>query len=214
VAPNYQTYIFDFDYTLADSSRAVVECANNGLRGLGLPAASPDAICRTIGLSLPETLVRLAGEQQRPLADEFRRFWRHRSDQIMVDWTVLIPGAPEAVRELREKGFQTGIVSTKYRSRIEAVLRREKLSDAFEVIVGGEDVAAHKPDPEGLLRAIDELGAAPKKTLYVGDSITDARTAQRANVSFAAVLTGVTRRNEFNGFAVDRILENLGELSD
>ena len=214
MAPNYQTYIFDFDYTLADSSRAVVECANNGLRGLGLPAASPDAICRTIGLSLPETLVRLAGEQQRPLADEFRRFWRQRSDQIMVDWTVLIPGAPEAVRELREKGFQTGIVSTKYRSRIEAVLRREKLSDAFEVIVGGEDVAAHKPDPEGLLRAIDELGAAPEKTLYVGDSITDARTAQRANVSFAAVLTGVTRRNEFNGFAVDRILENLGELSD
>ena len=165
MAPNYQTYIFDFDYTLADSSRAVVECANNGLRGLGLPEASPDAIRRTIGLSLPETLVRLAGEQQRPLADEFRRFWRQRSDQIMVDWTVLLPGAPEAVRELREKGFQTGIVSTKYRSRIEEVLRREKLSDAFEVIVGGEDVAAHKPDPEGLLRAIDELGAAPEETL-------------------------------------------------
>jgi phosphoglycolate phosphatase len=213
VAPNYQTYIFDFDYTLADSSRAVVECANNGLRGLGLPEASPDAIRRTIGLSLPETLVRLAGEQQRPLADEFRRFWRQRSDQIMVDWTVLLPGAPEAVRELREKGFQTGIVSTKYRSRIEEVLRREKLSDAFEVIVGGEDVAAHKPDPEGLLRAIDELGAAPEETLYVGDSITDARTAERANVSFAAVLTGVTRREEFEGLAVSRFLANLGELS-
>lgn len=213
MAPNYQTYIFDFDYTLADSSRAVVECANNGLRGLGLPEASPDAIRRTIGLSLPETLVRLAGEQQRPLADEFRRFWRQRSDQIMVDWTVLLPGAPEAVRELREKGFQTGIVSTKYRSRIEEVLRREKLSDAFEVIVGGEDVAAHKPDPEGLLRAIDELGAAPEETLYVGDSITDARTAERANVSFAAVLTGVTRREEFEGLAVSRFLANLGELS-
>jgi len=210
---NCKAVIFDFDYTLADSSRAVIECANNGLQGLGLPLASPDAICRTIGLSLPETLVRLAGEKQRPLADEFRRFWRQRSDQIMVDWTVLLPGVREAVRSLRENGFQTGIVSTKYRSRIEAVLSREKLSDAFEVIVGGEDVSAHKPDPQGLLRAMDALGASPEKTLYVGDSVTDARTAERANVSFAAVLSGVTRREEFNGFAVHRVLENLGELS-
>ena len=210
---NYKAVIFDFDYTLADSSRAVIECANTGLRGLGLPSASPDAIRRTIGLSLPETLVRLAGEKQRPLAVEFRRFWRQRSDKIMVDWTVLLPGAREAVRALRKKGVQTGIVSTKYRSRIEAVLRREKLSDVFEVIVGGEDVSAHKPDPEGLLRAIDALGASPEKTLYVGDSVTDAQTAERANVSFAAVLSGVTRREEFNGLAVHRVLEDLRELS-
>ena len=210
---NYKTFIFDFDYTLADSSRAVIECANTGLRGLGLPAAPPGAICRTIGLSLPETLVRLAGEKQRPLAAEFRRFWRRRSDQIMVDWTVLLPGAREAVRSLREKRLQTAIVSTKYRSRIEKVLRRERLRDAFEVIVGGEDVSAHKPDPEGLLRAIDDLGACRETTLYVGDSVVDAQTAERAGVAFAAVLSGVTRREEFNGFAVERVLEDLRELT-
>ena len=210
---NYKAVIFDFDYTLADSSRAVIECANTGLRGLGLPPASSGAIRRTIGLSLPETLVRLAGERYRPRAVEFRRFWRQRSDKIMVDWTVLLPGAPEAVRALRKKGVQTGIVSTKYRSRIEAVLRREKLSDVFEVIVGGEDVSAHKPDPEGLLRAIDDLGVFAEKALYVGDSVTDAQTAERANVSFAAVLSGVTRREEFNGLAVHRVIEDLRELT-
>ena len=93
------------------------------------------------------------------------------------------------------------------------MLRRERLLDAFEVVVGGEDVSAHKPDPEGLLRAIDEVAASPDKTLYVGDSVTDAQTAERANVSFVAVLSGVTLREEFEGLAVRRFLANLGELS-
>ena len=210
---NFQTFLFDFDYTLADSSRAVIDCANTALRGLGLPAASADVIRRTIGLSLPETLVALAGEEQRPRTGEFRRFWRQRSDQIMVDWTLLLPGAREAVRSLRETGFQTGIVSTKYRSRIEKVLRRENLSDAFDLIVGGEDVSAHKPDPEGLLRAIESLGAFRERTLYVGDSVIDALTSERANVSFAAVLTGVTLREEFKGLVVHRYLADLRELT-
>ncbi len=131
----------------------------------------------------------------------------------MVDWTVLLPGVPETVRALRKEGVQTGIVSTKYRSRIEKVLQRERLRDAFEVIIGGDDVDAHKPDPEGLLRAINELAASREKTLYVGDSVTDAQTAERANVSFVAVLSGVTLREEFEGLAVSRFLANLGELS-
>lgn len=131
----------------------------------------------------------------------------------MVDWTVLLPGAREAVGSLREKGFQTGIVSTKYRSRIEKVLRRENLSDAFDVIVGGEDVSAHKPDPEGLFRAIESLGASRERTLYVGDSAIDALTAERADVSFAAVLSGVTLRKDFSSLVVHRYLTDLRELS-
>ena len=90
-----QTLLFDFDYTLADSSTAVVKCANRALKGLGFETASPDAIRRTIGLSLPDTLAALAGEEHRPKASEFRRLWRELSDRIMVKETRLLPGVVE-----------------------------------------------------------------------------------------------------------------------
>ena len=55
----------------------------------------------------------------------------------MVDLTTIFPDAPRAVHELRKAGMKTGIVSTKYRYRIEAILARDGLTDGFDVIVGG-----------------------------------------------------------------------------
>ena len=207
-----QAVVFDFDYTLADSSRAVIECANTALRGMGLEPASEDAIRRTIGLSLPETLVRLAGEQHRNRADEFRRLWRAKSLRVMVDWTTLLPGVPVAIEALRNLGLCLGIVSTKFRSPIQAVLRRENLFPKFDAIIGGDDVKQFKPDPEGLLLAINQLGAEAGSTLYVGDNVTDAETARRAGVPFLAVLSGVTSRDEFSGYSVLEFLESVGHL--
>ena len=167
VTSSPQALLFDFDYTLADSSRAVVRCANHALTGMGLEPASPDAICRTIGLSLPDTLAALTGEEHRSRVIEFRRLWRELSDQIMVSDTKLLPGMIEALVPLREKGLRLGIVSTKYRSRIAAVLDREGAGHLFDTIVGGEDVSEHKPHPEGLLRALEQLGlTASARAVY------------------------------------------------
>ena len=208
----FQTVIFDFDYTLADSSRAVVECANAALTGMGLPPSSDRAIRRTIGLSLPDTLVRLAGEQHRNRTDEFRRLWRAKSVHVMVDWTTLLPGVDVAIEALKNHGLSLGIVSTKFHSPIQAVLGRENLLGKFDAIIGGDDVKQFKPDPEGLLLAISQLGAEAGHTLYVGDNLTDAETARRAGVPFLAVLSGVTSRDEFSGYSVLAFLESVGRL--
>ena len=55
--------LFDFDYTLADSSRGVIDCIGYALGALRLPPVSEEAACRTIGLSLADTLAALAGPQ-------------------------------------------------------------------------------------------------------------------------------------------------------
>ena len=209
---HFQSVVFDFDYTLADSSRAVVECANLALRTLDLPERSADEIRRTIGLSIPNTLARLTGEEHRHRAEEFRMIWRRRSDEIMVDWTEVYPFVPDALRALSGCGLRLGIVSTKFNQRIDDVLRREGLRDLFETIVGGDEVEHYKPHPQGLLRAIGDLECDPEGAVYVGDSVTDAETAERAGAPFVAVLSGVTRRDEFDGFQAFRVLNDAGEL--
>ncbi len=155
--------LFDFDYTLADSSAGIVECVQHAFTGINLPAPAPEAICRTIGRSLPETFRALANGAASNgaapgLEAEFTRLFIARADAIMVDRTVLLPGVRAALESLRRRGLRQAIVTTKFRRRIEAVLAREACRGCIDVIVGGDDVAEPKPSPEGIRLALRLLG--------------------------------------------------------
>ncbi len=204
--------VFDFDYTLADSSPAVIACTAHAFERMSLAPVNEDAVRATIGLSLPETLVRLAGEEHRSRAQEFRRHFRELSDKIMVDRTTLLPFVLDTVRALRRHGLRLGIVSTKFRCRIEDVLERDGLAGQFEPIIGGDDVTELKPSPEGLLAAADRMRQCREAVLYVGDSVTDAETAYRAEIPFAAVLSGTTPAVAFDPYEPVGIFESIADL--
>ena len=212
VSKKLRAVIFDFDYTLADSSRGAVECVNFALKELGLQTASPESICRTIGLPLPDTLLKLTGRQHAEKTGQFVKLFKKRADEMMADATYLFESVPQTLHYLKRERLKLGIVSTKFRYRIEAVLRRERSYDYFDVIVGGEDVAKHKPDPECIEKAIDKMCIGQLNTVYVGDSVVDAETAKQAGVAFVAVLSGVTKRDDLAGYEIHKIISNLREL--
>ncbi|MGC1123066.1 MAG: HAD-IA family hydrolase [Candidatus Methanofastidiosia archaeon] len=205
--------LFDFDYTLADTSRGVIECIDFALAEMGLPAVSAEKARETIGLSLRDTFLCVSGKGNGGRSDEFEMLFVKRADEVMVDLTTVYERARESVLQLKDQ-FLLGIVSTKFRYRIEAILKREGLLSGFDVVVGGEDVIHHKPHPEALLKAVNALNCLPDEVLYVGDSVTDAEAAQRASIRFVAVLSGVTPREEFEMYHPTGILEDLRELSD
>lgn len=208
----YEAVIFDFDYTLGDSTNGVVLSANYALAELGYAEKPLDEIKRTIGLSLKETFRVLTGNVEESAAAEFVRLFRMKADEVMTENTVLYGGAKEMLSELGNRGIKTGIVTTKFHYRIGAILRKFGAEELVNVIIGGEDVAREKPDPEGLLKAIELLGTERRGVLYVGDSLVDAMTAQSAGVDFAAVLTGVT--NDFSEYNNVFIGENLSRVLD
>lgn len=208
--PPPQNVIFDFDYTLADSSEGIVECVNYAAARLGLDPIPPTNIRKTIGLSLPDTCLELTGRDD--IADEFSRQFILRADEIMADMTEIMDSVPETIAILKERGYPLGIVSTKFRRRIETILAREGLLELFQVIVGGEDVARFKPHPEGINLSLRKLGCTPSDSVYVGDSLVDLETAKRAGIPFIAVLTGPTSREEFRSDYVSAILERISDL--
>lgn len=206
--------IFDFDYTLADSSRGACACIDHALRSLGLPPVAASEAVRTIGLSLPQTFARLAPTADPRLAPDFTRLFLERAAEVMVDLTEIYDSAPATIRDLRKAGLDLAIVSTKYRLRIETILTRDGLQGDFSVIVGGEDVAAHKPDPAGLLKALRRLACGPSSAVYVGDSTIDAETARRAATPFIATLTGTTPEAAFSTYPVEAFIEDLDQLPE
>ena len=204
--------VFDFDLTLADSTKGVIECVNFALDGMDLPRADDERIKQTIGLSLKATFENLTGQERSENTDEFVSRYVERADQVMADLTVMYDCVPDTTAQLIETGFELGIVSTKFRYRIEDILEREGLSDRFGVIVGGEDVSEHKPHPEGLLTAVSRLRLQPGSVHYVGDSMVDALTAERAGIPFIAVLTGTTGENEFNELPNIAVIDDVSAL--
>jgi phosphoglycolate phosphatase len=209
-----KSIVFDFDYTLADSSQGSMECINYVLCRMNLQAPSSDIIRKTIGLSLPETFKTLTGESYGPPTKEFSQLFTERADQVMLGYIKLFDSVKPTVEILLQNDLSMGIVSTKYRYRIEAFLRRENLGDAFKVIVGGEDITLHKPDPTGLIIAINKLDSTIENTIYVGDSTTDAETARRAAIRFIAVTSGVTPEQDLRKYLPYAIIADLRMLPE
>lgn len=209
---NYKTYLFDFDYTLADSSRGIVTCFRTVLTRHHYMDATDETIKRTIGKTLEESFSILTGITDPEQLASFRQEYRLEADIHMNANTLLFPDTLSTLNELKKRGARIGIISTKYRFRILSYLNDYLPEDFFDIVVGGEDVNTPKPSPEGVLFALEHLGSTPQETLYIGDSTVDAETAQNAGVDFAGVLNGMTTAEELRAYPHRVIMDKLADL--
>ena len=193
----YSTFIFDFDYTLADATSGIVSCFNHAFTKLDLPECDRESIKKTVGLPLDKAFTELTKNKDEVMLNRFKILFREKADEIMSRSTVLYEGTAGILAQLKENGFGTGIVTTKYRYRIVETLNMHGILDLIDIVIGGEDVKDPKPSPEGLLHAIDRLGVQKGNVLYIGDSLVDAEAAFKANIDFAAVVTGTTKADDF-----------------
>ena len=119
-----------------------------------------------------------------------------------------IPGALEAIAQLRAAGYmlglcsnQAGIARGKFTSAdlsaIEAkmlAMLRERGAD-FDFIAycqhhPDDNCSCRKPKPGMLRQALSQLAVHPSETYFVGDSLTDVKAALAANITPALVRTG------------------------
>ena len=170
---NYKTYLFDFDYTLADSSRGIVTCFRNVLNRHQYTNVTDEAIKRTIGKTLEESFSILTGVTDWEQLTAFRQEYRLEADVHMNVNTRLFPDTLSTLKELKERGARIGIISTKYRFRILSFLDEYLPENFLDIVVGGEDVQAAKPSPEGIKFALEHLGTGLLWRIYPVCYISD-----------------------------------------
>lgn len=209
---SYNVYLFDFDYTLADSSRGIVMCYRNVLERHHHTGITDETIKRTIGKTLQESFSIMTGITDAETLEMYRKEYVKEADTHMTANTFLFPETIEVLTRLKTNGAKLGIISTKYRYRIMELLGKKLPENFLDIIVGGEDVQHPKPAPEGVLFAIGHLGCRKEDVLYVGDSTVDAETAQAAQVDFAGVLHGATTYDELAAYPHVAIMKTLAEL--
>lgn len=210
----YRNCIFDFDYTLGDATKGIIQSVHFALEEMGLPLPSPDEVKQTVGMPLTDAFTFFTKSPDSKLKALFVQLFSKRADEIMTQNTVLFTDTVEVLALLRAKGAGLGIVSTKYRYRLLQIVDKFDIGHLIDVIVGSDDVKNPKPDPEGLIKAMESLGAARKDVLYIGDSTIDIKTAKNAGVDFIAVTTGVTGREAFLPFPHVAIVDSLSAIQE
>lgn len=117
---------------------------------------------------------------------EWMRLAHSREDRVAA-----FPGIPALIHELRERGRNLAIVTSRtgkdYDKNFANVYDWAKL---FDVAVTADQTQRHKPFPEPLLLALKKLNADPAETVYVGDAVTDLQAARAAKIKFAGAVYG------------------------
>lgn len=205
----YACYLFDFDYTLADSSKGITGCFHRTMKAFGFPPVDDITIERTIGLPMREAVRRIVGLEDDERIEEFLTHYRALADKYMTANTHFYPEALPTLRSLRGRGAKIAIISSKTSHRIREAFVRDKAEDLVDFIIGCEEVTALKPSPEGIRLALTRFGLSPADALYTGDSTTDAAAAQNAGVAFCGVTHGVTTAEELAAYPHEAISDTL-----
>ena len=189
-----RTVIFDLDGTLADTSGDLVAAANHCFRAMGLgdvlhPSRDAGIALRGGRMMLTKGLERVGRFDPRLVAEYYPVLLDAYADAIDRH-TVLYPGAMQAVEDLRGAGFAVGICTNKPEGLADLLLTRLGVRGAFASLVGADTLPVKKPDPEPLREAARRAGGDPARSLLVGDSDTDRKTAAAAGVPSVLVTFG------------------------
>lgn len=102
-----------------------------------------------------------------------------------ISYLKMEPHVFEVLDVLRARQIATAI-STNRTTTMKPIMERFDLWPHFDMVVSALDVEKPKPDPQGVEKILAGLQVERSKTIYVGDSEIDRKTARSAGVRFVA----------------------------
>lgn len=190
-----QCVLFDLDGTLIDTWHLYIECY---LRTLKPHYGRLLALDELIALELTS--------ERRLLNKVFGKTGGETAFRTFIDLYDSLheeycdgfyDGIIDMLSNLIEKKIKCGIVTGKSKPAWEITRRRLRIGH-FDVVITDDDVEQAKPNPEGITRALAELGMTYKNGIYIGDSAGDFKAAVNAGIRFGAVLWSKTEQEKAN----------------
>lgn len=210
-------FIFDFDGTLADSRKNIVNSFNHALRLHGFVPYDPAQVHPMIGKYTLVEMFEEACPDSNP--QELDTYMASFSDYQLshIDTEIeLFPQVHSTLVELVERGATLAIATTKRTHQIETILKEMDLAKLFKEVFGQGTLAVHKPDPACIQYIWDNLDKpfSPENTVMIGDSMTDVKTAVNAGIHMIAVTHGTDTPATMRQHGAEHFIESFDQLLD
>ncbi len=123
--------------------------------------------------------------QKRELADRKNRYFVESLEAVTP--SELLPGALNALEELRKRGIRTAVASNSRNAK--PIIERVQIGHLIDTVVDGHEIENSKPDPEVFLLAAKNVGVSPDHCLVVEDAVAGIEAARRAGMKALGIGT-------------------------
>src|SRR5919109_5312250 len=165
----FPVVLFDLDGTVVDSGAIILASMRHATREvLGVDYPDEQLMRAVGGPGLEAQMAALAPDR----VDELVQVYRAHNEPLHEELEAC-EGMDDVLVRLKQEGRRLGIVTAKRRKTVELAFAKVPIGHLFETVVGGDETARHKPDPDPLLLALERVDADPSETAYVGDAPFD-----------------------------------------
>jgi len=176
--------LFDLDGTLVDTAELNLRCYQDSLGEVGV-VLGREAFSAHLGGHWRTFLPLLCGSDDPELLGRVHR----RKQELYAQRLGALRANEPLVALLRQArpAFRTGLVTSASRAAVLPLLRHFGWEGAFDAVITGDDVVAAKPDPEGYLRCLRELGCLAGHSLACEDAPAGMAAARAAGLMVLCV---------------------------
>lgn len=211
--------VFDCDGTLSDGQAAVCQAMVTAFGDAGLPTPDLHQVRRSVGLSLPQAIARLAPDAPPEIQANAVEAYKTAFRGARLDGSLhepLFEGIPALLARLRVAGWLLGVATGKSDRGLRSCLQTHGVFDLF-LTLQTADRHPSKPHPAMLEAAMAEALAAPADTVMIGDTVYDIDMARSAGCRAIGVSWGYHAPEELIAAGAETVVqtpEDLGDLLD
>ena len=205
--------ILDFDGTLADTRELIVRTNQEAMAYMNYPVADEKSIVATIGLPLEEGILALFPDlphSELPIwKKKYREVFEALKEQIVP---VLFPNVLETLAALHEGGCIISVASSRGTESLWWFLRDMGIAPYITYVLGADDVKHAKPDPEPVLKTLEDLSVEASNALVVGDMPVDILMGSGAGALTCGVTYGNSDRAALSAAGADYVIDDFADL--
>ena len=207
------TFIFDFDGTLADTTEVVIRSMKLAMARLGIMGVSDEQLRSGIGLCM-EDYAKVCGNLPDDKVEEAVRTYKEIYHNLPESEKriQLFEGVAETLSMLKDKGMKLAIATSRGKNSLEEILSSHGISELFDTKITAYDGFKPKPAPDMVLEILERLGSSPENSIMVGDTTFDLDMGKSAGCLTCGVTYGNHDREKLAGCNPDRIIDSFKEI--